>query len=273
VRVAAVGHVEWVTFALVDRVPGRGDIVESSDTFDCAAGGAAVAAVQLAKLAGEATLFTAVGEDEPGGRVARDLEERGVQVHAVTRAAPQRRAVTLLDPGAERTIVTLGERLSPRGDDPLPWDELADMDAIYFVSGDPEAVRRTRRGRVAVGATRVLPALAEAAVELDAVVGSSKDEGERYEEGDLDPPPRYVVRTAGAAGGTWAGAEGRTGSWEAAPLPGPAVDSYGAGDSFAAGFTYGLGEDRGIEHALELGARCGAACMTGRGPYAGQLRL
>jgi hypothetical protein len=25
--------------------------------------------------------------------------------------------------------------------------------------------------------------------------------------------------------------------------------------------------------AIELGARCGAACLTGRGPFAGQLRL
>jgi ribokinase len=273
VRVAAVGHVEWVTFALVDRVPERGDIVESSGTFDCAAGGAAVAAVQLAKLAGEATLFTAVGDDEEGTRVAADLEPRGVRVRAVTRPLPQRRAVTLLDPGAERTIVTLGERLSPHGADPLPWDELAGMDAIYFVSGDAGAVRRSRRARVVVGATRVLPVLAEAGVELDAVVGSAKDEGERYEEGALDPAPGYVVRTAGAEGGTWTGAEGRTGSWKAAALPGPPVDAYGAGDSFAAGLTFGMGEGRGIDEALELGARCGAACMTGRGPYAGQLRL
>jgi ribokinase len=47
---------------------------------------------------------------------------------------------------------------------------------------------------------------------------------------------------------------------------------YGCGDSFAAGVTYGLGAGLPIGEALELGARCGAACATGRGPYAGQLR-
>ena len=270
-RVAAVGHVEWVTFAMVPRVPERGDIVEATETFDCAAGGAAVAAVQLAKLAGEATLFTAVGSDEPGRRACADLEERGVRVRAVTRDKPMRRAVTLLDPESERTIITLGDRLSPHGDEALPWDELAQMDAVYFVSGDPEAVRRTRRARVVVASTRVLATLAEAAVELDAVVGSAKDEGERYEHGDIDPPPRYSVRTAGAAGGQWVGAEGNTGAWEAAPLPGEPKDSYGSGDSFAAGLTLGLGESGDIETALDLGARCGAACLTGRGPYAAQL--
>ena len=51
------------------------------------------------------------------------------------------------------------------------------------------------------------------------------------------------------------------------------ADSYGAGDSFAAGLTYGLGAGWAIEKAVELAARCGAACLTGRGPYEGQLSL
>ena len=49
-------------------------------------------------------------------------------------------------------------------------------------------------------------------------------------------------------------------------------DAYGCGDSFAGGLTYGLGADLPLPAALELGARCGAACLTGRGPYEGQLR-
>jgi ribokinase len=80
------------------------------------------------------------------------------------------------------------------------------------------------------------------------------------------------VRTGGAQGGAWAGAGTAAGTWAAAPLPGPKVDAYGCGDSFAAGLTYGMAAGLGIDGAVELGARCGAACMTGRGPYAGQLR-
>jgi ribokinase len=49
------------------------------------------------------------------------------------------------------------------------------------------------------------------------------------------------------------------------------VDAYGAGDSFAGGLTYALGSGLDVEAALELAARCGAANLTGRGPYAGQL--
>ena len=58
-RVAVVGHVEWVTFGLVDRVPRAGEIVNTSETWDEPAGGGAVAAVQLSKLAGSCDLFTA----------------------------------------------------------------------------------------------------------------------------------------------------------------------------------------------------------------------
>jgi ribokinase len=81
-----------------------------------------------------------------------------------------------------------------------------------------------------------------------------------------------VVRTAGAAGGEYETRAGDRGRWDATPLPGEVSDMYGCGDSFAAGLTYGLGAGMPIAAALELGARCGAACATGRGPYAGQLR-
>jgi ribokinase len=81
-----------------------------------------------------------------------------------------------------------------------------------------------------------------------------------------------VVATQGADGGRWTGAEGRSGTFRAAPLPGPPVDSYGCGDSFAAGLTFGLGRGDTVEEALTLAARCGAACLTGRGPYQAQLR-
>jgi len=60
-------------------------------------------------------------------------------------------------------------------------------------------------------------------------------------------------------------------AWPATPLPGPVRDAYGCGDSFAAGFSFGLGARMELDAALELGARCGAACLTGSGPYEGQL--
>jgi ribokinase len=126
---------------------------------------------------------------------------------------------------------------------------------------------------VLVATPRGLDTLSEAHVELDALVSSGRDPGELYREGDLDPVPKIVVRTLGATGGEWETASGERGRWDPAPLPGPVRDAYGAGDSFAAGLTYGLGAGYEIDKAVELAARCGAACMTGSGPYEGQLIL
>src|SRR5271165_2177446 len=112
-NVAVVGHVEWVQFASVPHVPRAGEVVHASDPFEEPAGGGAVAAVQLARLAGEAALFTALGRDEHGERAIARLRELGVSVHAARLAAATRRAVTLLDDRGERTITTLGARLEP----------------------------------------------------------------------------------------------------------------------------------------------------------------
>ncbi len=272
-RVAAVGHVEWNEYAEVERVPRAGEIVRARSTFTEPAGGAAVTAVQLARLAGGRGLFfTSLGDDELGHRAKAGLEALGLTVHVAWRDdQPTRRAFTYVDDAHERTITVIGPRLEPRGDDPLPWDELRGVDALYFTAGDAAAVRHARAARTVVATARVLPVLREAGVELDAVVGSGSDPSEEYVDGMLDPPPRLVVRTAGARGGEWLGVEGRTGKWEAAALPGPKKDAYGCGDSFAGGLAYGLADGRGVDGALELGARCGAYCFTGRGAYERQL--
>jgi ribokinase len=271
-RAAVVGHVEWIEFGRVEHVPAPGEIVHVSESWQEPGGGGAVAAVQLAKLAGEATLYTALGDDEIGHRSKRELEALGVRVEAVFRPEPQRRGYVHVDVAGERTITVIGSRLGPVAADPLPWEELGEVDAIYFTAGDAGAAREARRATALVASARGLETLAEAHVVLDALVASAKDPGERYESGDLEPPPRYVVRTAGRQGGEFEAADGERGHWEATALPGPVSDLYGCGDSFAGGLTYGLGAGMPIARALGLAARCGAACATGRGPYQGQLR-
>jgi ribokinase len=270
-RVAVVGHVEWIEFARVERVPAPGEIVHALETWEEPGGGGAVSAVQLAKLAGGGEFYTALGDDALGQRANAALADLGLTVRRVSRPEPQRRGFVYVDADGERTITVIGDRLGPRGHDPLPWGELAATDAVYLTAGDPEAIRRARAAKTLVSTTRGLEALGQAGVELDALVSSSSDPGERYERGALDPEPRVVVRTAGSRGGTWEARDGTSGRWEATPPPGPMADAYGCGDSFAAGLTYGLGAGLPIQAAVELGARCGAACATGKGPYAGQL--
>ena len=268
---AVVGHVEWIDFARVARLPRQGEIVHAREAWQAAAGGGAVAAVQLARLAGGATFLTALGDDEPGRRAVAQLERQGVAVHVAWRPEPTRRGFTYLDDDAERTITVLGPRMVPHGDDPLPWQQLDGVDALYFTAGDPAALRHARRARRLVATPRADATLAAAGVTVDALVHSADDARECAAARDLEPRPRRIVATAGSQGGHWAGADGRSGAWRAAPLPGEPIDSYGCGDSFAAGLAYGLAAHDGIEAALDVAARCGAACLTGRGPYGNQL--
>jgi ribokinase len=268
VNVAVVGHVEWVEFVRVERVPHPGEIVHALETWEEAAGGGAIAAVQLANLNGSAHLFTSLGDDELGRRSREELEARGVTLHAAAAAVPQRRAYTYLDEAGERTITVLGQKLLPPGDDgSLPWEELGRCDAVYFVSGDVAALRAARRSRVLVATARELATLRRAEEQIDVLVGSGEDAGERFEPGELEPPPGTVVTTSGALGG-WVRPGG---PFRAAPLPGRVEDAYGCGDCFAAGLTWALAAHQSMEDAVQVAARCGAAVLTGRGPYAGQL--
>ena len=271
-RVAVVGHVEWVEFARVERLPAPGEITHALDDWQDAGGGGAVAALQLAALAGGATLYTALGDDEFGRRAARRLEERGVRVVIAWREERQRRAFTFVDASAERTITLLGRKLTPRGDDDLPWHELADTDAVYFTARDAGALSHARRARVLVATARELPTLVEGGVRLDALVCSGTDVDERYAEGALAAPPDLVVTTAGATGGTYAVRGGGRGSYAAARPAGTVWDSYGAGDCFAGGLSFALARGDSVEAALRLAACCGAAALTGPGVHVGSAR-
>jgi ribokinase len=264
VKLAVVGHVEWVQFARVARVPASGDIVHTSELWEEPAGGGAVSAVEIVRLDGAAAFYTALGDDTLGRQSRRDLERLGVTVHATQLPEPQRRAFVHVDGEGERTITVLGDKLVPKARvHRLPWEDLAHADGVYFVSGDAEALRAARRARVVVAAAREMSTLREAGVEVDAVVASGTDEGERYHPGELDPPPRLVVTTAGGLGG-WAQPGG---PFRAAPIPGAVEDAYGCGDCFAAGLTVALAEGRSTEDALAFAARCGATALTRRGAH------
>jgi ribokinase len=268
VRIAVIGHVEWVEFVRVETLPGPGDIVHSTESWSEAGGGGAVSAVQLANLGAETTFFTTVGDDELGRRSREELEGRGVRVCAAS-VGPTRRAFTHIDQTGERTITIIGQKFRPAGDDAAyPWHELKEFDGVYFVSGDVQALRRARLAHVLVAAARELATLHVGAVQLDALVGSALDPGERYEPDSLEPQPGLVVATSSHLGG-WAQPGG---PFEAAAKPGPVQDSYGAGDCFAAGLTFGLSRGDDYRDALALTARCGATVVTGKGPYGRQLQ-
>jgi len=259
-----------VEFARVAHVPRPGEIVQTRETWTEPAGGGAVAAAALLRIAGNVVFFSAFGDDELGHRTERELRALGMRIECAYRDEPQRRGFTYLDNDGERTITVIGRKLVAQAGDPLPWAELDQVGGVYLCGADPAAVREARRARALVATARELATLKEAGVQLDALVQSASDAAERYRLGDLDPPPRLVVTTEGRRGGSYVEGD-REGRWKAAPLPRPFVDTYGAGDSFAAGLAFSLGAGESTDEALAFAARCGAAAMTR--PGAGILGL
>jgi ribokinase len=271
VRAAVVGHVEWIDSVRVDRVPTAGEVVHGSDWWHGPGGAGAGAAVQLRKLAGDAIFFTALGDDGWGRRAREQLEAMDVSVEVAVRAAPTRRAIALIDGDGERALTVVGERHAPGASDPLRWEYISDADVAYVTAADDAALRIARRARVLVATSRIMPLRGGSGVELDALVGSATDPAEIYRDGELDPPPRLVVRTSGSRGGTFVEGGAPARPFPAAPLDGPVVDRYGAGDSFAAALAYALADGSSDADAVAIAASCGAAVLTGRGPFEGQL--
>jgi ribokinase len=269
-RVGVVGHVEWVTHG-AGLMPRPGEITYLSDPFDEPAGGGGVSAVQVAKLGAECLFLTALGDDHPGDLALARLEAEGVSVLAARRPSPQTRAVSATGPDGDRAIAVIGASMSARIEDPLPWDDLAACDAAYFTGHDSATLAAARRAAALVVTTRRLRQLVESGVRADVLIASDSDPTEAVDPDALPVPPAAIVWTQGARGGRYERDDGGAGRWEPAPPPGPAVDSYGAGDSFAAGLTVGLGRGLDLEGALALGARCGAFCLTGRGALGSQL--
>lgn len=267
-RVAVVGHTEHVELAYVAHLPRAGEIVHATDSLVVpAAGGGAVAAVQARRILGSSLFLTAVGADAQAEQALSDLRRRGVALHAVRRPDAHRRAFTHVDADAQRTITVLGPRSVPRSEDELPWDALAACDAVYFTGGDAGALHRATGARAVVATARAIDVIAGSGARIDVLVASAHDPGERFDLDEIDPRPGLVVLTEGRDGGSWSAADGTRGRWAAAPVPGPAVDAYGCGDSFAAGLTCALAAGAELGAAIAFAARCGAWCLAGRGPY------
>jgi ribokinase len=164
----------------------------------------------------------------------------------------------------DRAITVIGDRLTPVLSDPLPWDVLQQCDGAFITAADAALVQAARSVPVLAATPRVgLAVLESAGVQIDALIGSGLDPAELVAPGDLVPSPRVQISTEGAAGGLISTGD----RYSASALPGPFVETYGCGDSFAAGVFAGLAAQWPLKTAIQLGCQLGAACATRFGPY------
>jgi sugar/nucleoside kinase (ribokinase family) len=245
-------------------------------------GSAANSAACLASFGCDARFLGRVAADPLGEVFATDIRAAGVAFDNGGTLVPpppgSGRCLILVTPDAERTMCTSLGAGALLGAGEIPAVEIADAEVLYlegYVWG-PEPT--TSAGRVAIEAARKggtlvsfsasdpgwvafqrdalleLLALSDLlfANELEALGLSGMDDLDGALSWLLERVPQAVV-TLGADGCVVAGREEARVRVPAVPVP-HVVDTTGAGDSFAAGYLFGLIEGFDAERCARLGA-------------------
>lgn len=265
------GSVSWNQMIYVDRLPqGGGQTVFPRAARRCAGGSGAGKALNLARLGFDVTLHGFVGEDPEGAMLRQELEAGGVKLLLDVDPVGTQRHFNVMTPSGER-----------RG---------------YFVQAptydpdfDLEALGRSFTGMkdVILGISghchRILPLLEGSAARVWVDVhdwdGCNAHHIPFVERADYffmshlavaDPDPilqscidrgaRLAVCTFAEKGLRALDSEGRWYRLPARPVE-VVVDSNGAGDAFLSGVFLGLRRGLDVEHALSVGAVCGARAV------------
>jgi len=236
-------------------------------------GPAASAAVTVARLGGEARLWSRVGDDSVGDRIVRELEREGVAVAGVRRIPGARSGCSaiVVDACGERMIVNFrGDAMDP---DPL-WLPLSEIRGAGAVLGDlrwPEGSARALAAARDCGVPAILDGDAaavregaEACAAASHILFSQQGLTEYTGLAEIEGALRLAASRTGSWVGVSAGPDGVY--WlegeEPRHLPGfpvEVVDTLGAGDVLHGAFALALARGERIEDAL--GFACAAAAL------------
>ena len=257
----------------VERLPEAARKHFATGFREVGGGPAANAAVAIARLGGEARLWSRVGEDSVGDRIVRELEEEGVAVAGVRRIPGARSGCSaiVVDARGERMIVNFrGHRMDP---DPS-WLPLSEIRGAGAVLGDlrwPEGSARALGEARRLGIPALLDADASPAREGEETLAAANHilfSSQGLVEFTGVSEMEGALRLAASRTGAWVGASaGQAGvHWMEAErlrhLPAFAVDvvdTLGAGDVLHGAFALALARGERIEDAL--GFACAAAAI------------
>jgi ribokinase len=273
------------------RVPRPGETVTGQSLTYAPGGKGANQAVAAARLGGSVQLVTCVGADAAGNVVRDNLEAHGVGTRYVRTAdgVPQGVAVILLDADAQNYIVLAegsNAMVSPADvDDAAPAFAEASVLLLQNEIRLPTTLRAAQRAREA-GVTVVWnPAPAPDALPpemarfvdillvneteastLSGVPVAGADDALRA-AGELRAAGfGAVVVTLGERGALWAD---ESGDWSVPGVTVKAVDTTGAGDTFAGAMAVALAEGMRPLETLEFANAAAALSVTRAGAQGG----
>tara|TARA_Y100000589_G_scaffold154965_1_gene147540 strand:+ start:97 stop:954 length:858 start_codon:yes stop_codon:yes gene_type:complete len=264
-KFAIIGHIEWINFLKVDVLPKPGIISHAKKSLEFPAGGGALIAKTLFELTNnEIHFFTSLGKDYFGEKSFEFFDNLGIKLHIAWRSESTRKGFSLIDNQGERSITIIGKRLAPSSNDNLDWNILSKMDGIFMTAGDSRLLKICRNANILCTTPRVgIELINESKINLDALIGSNLDPDESFLSTDLIKKPKFIIKTEGENGGIYIPG----GRFSAINNNKPIIDSYGCGDSFAAGVLYGLAANWPIENSIKLGTVLGRNCIEHFGPY------
>lgn len=274
-RVACVGH------AVLDHVfnvpslslpPGKNF---STNRREVGGGLAATAAVAVARLGGEARLFSRLGVDGVGDTVKEQLVVEGVVVDGCRQFQGRRSSCSavLVDPEGERLIVNDSDPDMPVSADWLPLPELIGCGAVLadprWVEGGVTALSAAKAaGRPAVlDAERgSVPVPKELIAAADHVIFST-DGLAQLADADFEPEQlqrfaphaRVSAVTLGGEGVAWL-EEGDLHRLPAFSVP--VVDTLGAGDVFHGAYALAMARSMPIRDAMRFASAAAALKCT-----------
>lgn len=275
------------------QMPAPNEATEVDNIFFQIGGGAANAMIDFCKLGGSCTLCVRVGRDYAGKIVLDSLKEYDAQMDVVVNYDDGPTAVTIaLTGNRDRSfLASLGTTLKFRAED-IPLEKVKESD-IVFVSGaclmhgfDCPALSGFLKTCKGLGKTTVLdtapdmrgiwlPTIESALPYIDYFIPSQSEAEALTGLTDPDAMIDFFVQRGSSTVILKMGAQGvylrkadDSRKWIAG-FQTQVVDTTGAGDSFCAGFCYGLVNDYPIERAIIFGNATGAFCVSAMGASAG----
>ena len=268
-RVLCIGAAVLDTLFRVETLPeGQGKILPY-EMLQIAEGMAASAAYAIARLGGQASLWCAVGDDDAGSRILRDLAIDGIDMTGacVVDGARSAAATILVDDKGERLIIPFYDQRLRECRKEFGDEDIRKFDAVLVDVRWPAMAAQVLAAAGRVG----IPAILDADVAPPGIVDELAplashiifSEPAALSAAGIDEawaatsilarkyPDALVSVTVGDRGSYWIGSD-REEVLHIPTIRVHAVDTLAAGDVFHGAFALFVAQDRTVEEALTL---------------------
>ncbi len=268
-HVLCVGAAVLDTLFRVRTLPGGQGKVLPYEMLQIAEGMASSAAYAVVRLGGRASLWGAIGLDETGDRIVRDLKGDGIDMDGMLRVDGARSAVStiLVDDNGERLIVPFYDpKLHHTIKKFMPAD-IAAFDAVLVDVRWPALALRVLEAARAMGKPAILDGdvapdgiIEQLAPEATHIIFSEPAAERLTGSNDVSVMTQrlkqrfdhaFICVTAGAAGSHWF--DDGAGKVQHCPtISIKAVDTLAAGDIFHGAFALAVAEGMAAEEAIRF---------------------